>query len=65
MGAGWGLRAKVKVLFVKLFPVHKKSTVSLKRKVAKRERKSSFKNCQDWRSSVTVCVEKRTQSRRG
>ena len=39
--------------------------MSLKRQVAKRERKSSFKNCQDWRFSVTVCVEKRTQSRRG
>lgn len=62
MRGGWwgrcGLGAKVKVLFVKLFPSNKKSTVSLQRQVAKRERKSSFKNCQDWRFSVTVCVEK-------
>lgn len=56
--------AKVKVLFVKLFPRPIKRAQCLYRQVAKRERKS-FQNCQDWRFSVTVCAEKRTQSRRG
>lgn len=38
--------------------------MSLRRQVAKMERKSSFKNCQTWWSSVTVCSKKDTNEQR-